>query len=280
MEGVGLMSFFTVDTAKCIKCGICVKLCPAAIIEFAEDGFPAAVPQREARCINCGQCALFCPTCAAEQISMPEESLVLTKELALPSAEEGLNLLKTRRSIRKFKEENLSRETFDKIFKAVKQAPTAVNRQPVRWIVSADMKRTKEIQNLVLCWLREEIFKDPLSRPALIGAAAIAKAKNGEDILLRGAPNIAFAVVPGDCPFPEDGTIALTYLELAAHALGVGCCWGGYLTTAVRSFRGLQEYIGLEENEHLCGAQLMGWPLYKPVREFPARRDPGINWLS
>ena len=51
-----------------------------------------------------------------------------------------------------------------------------------------DPEKTKEITNLILCWLREEIFKDPTSQIAIIGASMIAKAKAGEDGLLRGAP--------------------------------------------------------------------------------------------
>ena len=66
----------------------------------------------------------------------------------------------------------------------------------------------------------------------------IAKAKEGDDRLLRGAPHVAIAVTPAEYGWPEDGAIALTYLELAAHAMGIGCCWGGYLTTAIRSFKG------------------------------------------
>jgi len=107
----------------------------------------------------------------------------------------------------------------------------------------------------------------------------IAKAKSGEDALLRGAPHVAVAVVPKDHRWPEDGAIALTYLELAAHGLGIGCCWGGYLTTAIRNFAPLREYLGIGEDEHICGAQMMGWPQILPLRQYPPRREAKIHWL-
>jgi nitroreductase len=143
-----------------------------------------------------------------------------------------------------------------------------------------DPEKTKEITNLILCWLREEIFKDPTSQIAIIGASMIAKAKAGEDGLLRGAPHAVIAVVPKDHMWPEDASIALTYLELAAHAIGVGACWGGFLTSAVRNFKGLREYLGIGEDEHVCGAQMIGYPAIKPTRQFPPRREPDIEWIG
>ena len=127
--------------------------------------------------------------------------------------------------------------------------------------------------------MREEIFKDPTSQLALLGAHMIAKAKEGTDGLLRGAPNAAIAVVPKSHRWPEDGTIALTYLELAAHSMGVGACWGGFLTMAVRNFAGLREFLEIAEDEHVCGAQMLGYPEIKPTRQFPPREDVNITWL-
>ncbi len=91
----------------------------------------------------------------------------------------------------------------------------------------------------------------------------IAKAKAGEDALLRDAPHVVVAVVPKDHMWPEDASIALTYFELAAHALGVGACWGGFLTAAIRNFEGLRDYLGIGCDEHVCGAQMFGYPLLR-----------------
>ena len=197
----------------------------------------------------------------------------------MPEEGAALNLLKTRRSIRRYKQEPLSKEVLTKMFETVKMAPTASNKQPVRWIVSRDPQKTKQIVNLILCWFREEIFKDPTSRLALLGAGMIAKAKEGTDGLLRGAPNVAIAVVPKNYLWPEDGTIALTYLELAAHGMGIGACWGGFLTMAARNFAGLREFLEISEDEHICGAQMLGYPEIKPTRQFPPREDVNITWL-
>lgn len=279
LKEVSTMHEFKVDSSKCTKCGICVKACPVSIIEFGESSYPEMNPKSSPYCVECGHCVLFCPTCANSISFLKGDSLVKVSDLALPSEEAALNLLKTRRSIRRFKQEALPDDVIGEIFDTVKMAPTACNDQPVRWIVSADPEKTKEITNLILCWMRGEIFKDPMSPLSLVGASMIAKAKEGEDGLLRGAPHAALAVVPKSHRWPEDGAIALTYLELAAHSLGVGACWGGFLTMAVRASEDLRKYLGISEKEHICGAQMFGWPVFKPVRQFPQRREINITRL-
>ena len=274
------MRSMTVDPVKCTRCGICLKVCPAGIVKFGETGLPEMDVRGSANCIECCHCALFCPESANSLSFLNNEEMEKASGIKMPSAEEAMNFIKTRRSIRRFKKEPLSREIFDQIFDAVKLAPTASNQQPVRWIVSEDPEKTKEITNLILCWMREEIFKDPTSRISLIGASMIAKAKTGEDALLRGAPHVAVALVSKDHMWPEDASIALTYMELAAHALGVGACWGGFLTAAIRNFEGLRDYLGISPDEHVCGAQMLGYPLLRPARQYPTRKKLNISWIK
>lgn len=269
----------TVDCSKCTKCGICVSLCPFGIVVQGDDGFPEMDAKRSGRCVECGHCVLFCPTKAVSMPFLDDAVMQDAKSISLPTSEEALNLLKTRRTTRRFKKEPVSREVTLRILDAVNMAPSARNARKVRYVISEDPVKTKEITNLVLCWYREEIFKDPLSRISVLGAYMLAKAREGKDELLRGAPNVALAVIPKDYMWQEDGAISLTYFELAAHALGIGACWGGFLTAAVRNFAGLREYLGISDCENVCGAQMFGYPEIVPARQFPNRGQIDVNWL-
>lgn len=273
------MAQFLADPLKCTKCGICVKVCPSQLISIGEGGFPEMPRSLGGHCIECGHCELFCPSGAAHISCVKSAELVNSESIKLPSAEEALNFLRTRRSIRNFKEEAVPEDVVRRILDTVKSAPSACNAQTVRWIVSGSREKTHDITKLALEWLRGEIFKDPTSRLGILGVAIMAQAKQGRDVLLRAAPQAAIAVVPKDYGWPEDGSIALTYFELAAHALGVGACWGGFLTMAVRSYPELRKYLGINDSEHICGAQLFGWPSLTPVSQFAPRHEQNINWL-
>ena len=71
--------------------------------------------------------------------------------------------------------------------------------------------------------------------------------------------------------------IALTYLELAATSMGLGCCWAGYFNAAAASFPPLIEALALPEGHQSYGAMMIGFPQYQYQR-LPARNEPAITW--
>ena len=273
------MSLFTVNEELCIKCSLCAQVCPSWLISFDEKGFPEILPPNEARCIECGHCVLYCPTEANTLSFINQNKLLKARELSLPAKQEAINFIKSRRSIRRFKKEIISKELFAEIFEVVNQAPTASNKQPVRWIISDDPQKTEEVANMVLAWMCTFLENQSQSPLAFIAKNMKAKADEGIDGILRGAPHIAIAVVKSDYKWPEDGTIALTYLELATQAFGVGACWGGFLTAAIRNNINLRKFLSISEDEHVCGAQLLGFPKNLPTRQFAPRKEMNINWL-
>lgn len=275
------MSFMYVDDFKCIRCGICAELCPVGIISHDERNVPAVGYSQAARCIKCGQCMIYCPTRANRLAFQDEDEIIRVSDLEMPGTEAGLNLLRTRRSVRRFKPDAVSERDFAKLFDTVRMAPSSSNSQSVRWIVSQNPEKTGEIRELVLNWFREVIAKDRASRMGIVGAHAIALAEKGKDMLLRGAPHLIMAVMQNNNgAMGEDGVIALTYVELAAHAMGLGCCWGGFLTVAARQYGPLREYLGISDDEHVCGAQMIGHPALLPSRQFPPRKTPNISWIK
>lgn len=274
------MSFFNVEDSMCTRCGTCVGLCPVGIISFGGSGLPEAAQARAAACIKCCQCAIYCPTRACNLAFQNDEDMIRVSDLVMPKAEAALNMIKTRRSVRRFKPGAVSETDFMRLFDTVKMAPTAVNSQLVRWIVLQKPEKTGEVRSLIHNWFREVIFNEPTGRMGLVGARALELAQEGRDIILHGAPNLIIAVTPKAYDWCEDGVIALTYVELAAHAMGLGCCWGGFLTTAILEYQPLREYLGISDEEHPCGAQMIGYPELLPTRQFPLRKKPNISWIK
>ena len=271
------MTMFRVDE-NCLQCGLCAELCPARIIEFEKERAPWVAPETEGRCIRCGQCVAFCPVRACYLSFQPEEDRRPVERNQLPPPEAAETLLRSRRSVRRYRADTLDRAVILRLLETARYAPSASNRQPVRWIVTENREKTLALAALVVQAFEREIeaSADPAGHPL----APVALACRGGDVIMRGAPHLAVAVVPADYPFPEDAAIALTYFELAAHANGVGCCWAGYFTRAARRSPELKAALGLGDNEVVVGGQMFGRPDGVSLsRLLPPRKKPDLTWL-
>ena len=51
----------TVEKEACIHCGLCIRDCVAACLEFDEEKIPRYLPEGEQRCLACQHCMLVCP---------------------------------------------------------------------------------------------------------------------------------------------------------------------------------------------------------------------------
>ncbi len=114
--------------------------------------------------------------------------------------------IRTRRSIRKYKDKPVEEEKLFKVLEAARLAPSATNRQPWRFIVITDPK-VKES-------LRAAYNKDWFtSAPVIIVACAV--------------PEEAWTRHDGEEYWKVDVSIAMQNLVLAAWEEGLGTCWIG-----------------------------------------------------
>ena len=112
-----------------------------------------------------------------------------------------VDVILSRRSIRKYDDKDIPKDVLDKILEAGRQSPSAANRQPYQFVVVTDSEIKKELSGLVSGFLK--------NAPVVLVGCANTKA------LLTGK----WAVI--------DTTIALENMVLAAWSLGVGSCWIG-----------------------------------------------------
>jgi nitroreductase len=113
-----------------------------------------------------------------------------------------INTLQNRRSIRKFKPEQIKDDELNAVLEAGKYAPSGANQQSALFIV---------VQNKEM---REKITK--------LNAAVL-----GKDIdPYYGAPTIILVLADKTKVTPvEDASLALGNMFNAAHSLGLGSCW-------------------------------------------------------
>ena len=85
---------------------------------------------------------------------------------------------------------------------------------------------------------------------------------------LGGAPAFIVVAVHKNSPCKnEDPIIALTWFELLANAMGLGCCWCGFAQRAFTKFSSLRKMLELDKNYQVGSVILFGYPEVKYQRE-------------
>ena len=152
---------------------------------------------------------------------------------------ETLNVLKTRRSVRKFKPDQIADAELNAVLEAAAYAPTGGGRQGNLFVVVQDEALRKQLAKMNAAVLGKDF--DPY----------------------YGAPTIIFVFADQTKSTPvEDGSLALGNLFNAAHALGLGSCW---IHRAREMFAGaegkaLLRRWGVEDHYVGVGACSLGYP--------------------
>lgn len=272
------MGLLIIDESKCKKDGICASECPMAIIKLEnDDSFPGIVPGGDDICNSCGHCVAVCPHGALSHVQVPiENSPLIEKDLDI-SAEQAVQFLRSRRSIRFFKDQPVEKEKLERLIHIARCAPTGGNLQMVEWLVITDPGRTKEIAGLTVEWMRKVLEKNPQGVPPyfpiIVGAWDM-----GYNSVTWSAPVLIVASSPKAATTGMvDVTLALSYFELAATKLGLGTCWAGLLEGALQTSAAVREAVGLPEGHPYHYPMMVGHPKRKYAR-LPERKPPKITW--
>lgn len=267
------MNQFRIDEERCIQCGECALDCPSGIIVL--DPYPKI--SNQAGCIRCQHCLAVCPTAAVSVLGRdPDASTPLQGKLPDPAA---LSILiKGRRAVRRYLDQNLDPALIDELLEIACHAPTGVNAASVLFTV------VKE--RAVLHRLREELI-DRLAELKVAGRLPEGRAgtylglvvkawrEEGRDILFRGAPHLVITSAPTYAPCPtQDCIIALTTFQLIAHARGLGTVWDGICMMALAACPEVTAKLGIPDDHSLGYAMAFGAPAVEYHRT--VQRDPAL----
>jgi len=268
-----MQKLFTIDEEKCKRDGICAAECPLRLITLREgDKLPEPVEKAERQCINCGHCLAVCPHDAFFLKEVSAEQLPMVDQSLLPQPAQAKQFLTARRSIRAYKKQQVAQSLLADLIDTARYAPSAVNMQPVHWLVVQKPEEVNRLAGLVIDWMRYVIETQPEVARNYNMKKLVDDWDQGTDRICRGAPHLIVAHAPEDLGASQSScTIALAYLELAAFANGLGTCWAGFLHTASTMFPPLNEALALPEGHKCFGAMLIGYPKYQ-YRRLPLRK--------
>jgi nitroreductase/NAD-dependent dihydropyrimidine dehydrogenase PreA subunit len=274
------MSPFAVDPEKCNHDGLCAEECPARVIRLGpDDPIPVAEADFGDYCIACGHCVAVCPTGAFRlEWLAPAQCPPVSPELQL-NREQAEQFLRSRRSIRTFKEKPVERAKLEQLLEMACYAPSAKNHQPWHWTVVEDPAEVRRLAEQVVVWMRGVIAEKPKAAAMLSFTRVVAAWDRGLERVCRGAPHLIVAHADKNWGFgAEDTALALSYLELYAPLLGLGTCWAGYFYSAVNAYPPLAEALKLPARHKAFGAVMVGHPKFRYQRLVP-RKPPRVTWM-
>ena len=270
---------FYVDPEKCKRDGICVEACGRRLIEMGEaDSVPTRMADVEELCINCGHCVAACPSGALVLDTMrPEDCTQIRSELLI-DLEQAEQFLRSRRSIRNYKDKPVERDKLNKLVQASGYAPSAHNGRPVHFLVIEDKAEVRRLSGLVVDWMRMTMKEDPGLAKRFRYDRVVASWDSGKDPICRNAPHLIVAHATEDSRLARvDCILALAYAELIALPLELGTTWAGYMMIATMFHRPLVEALNLPEGHKCFGVLMVGYPKLKFVR-MPLRNPPPVEW--
>jgi nitroreductase len=196
--------------------------------------------------------------------------------------------IKSRRSKRCFLERSIPDEIIKEIIEAGCYAPSALNKQPWKFIVITNkdsIKRlsciVKDITAKIAKYLTVlKLFKPVFRDPQVVAALRKTIATN-TDTVFYNAPLLILIVSEKREPYAiKDCALASQNMMLYAHSLGISSCYIGR-AEILKVSRAAKEIIGLPPRHTIQSAIVFG---YAPEGEddsiIPKRRqDNVINWV-
>lgn len=236
---------------KCNGCGACVRDCPVVAIELAS-GRAQMRSDREALCLGCQHCVAICPLGAAALGAISARDC----RPAMP-VQPIDGLLRSRRSIRQFRAEDLPRTEIDELLETLKYVPTGCNVRHLTFKVVNGRERMQELLRATVALLKQR--RDNL--PEFLKSTLISAVKHPEtDPFFRHAPHLLIVAGSPQAVTPQyDCVAACAYFDLLAQSRGVGTCWCGFLKIILDAVPEAAGIFGLSAGTP-CYGMLFGRP--------------------
>jgi nitroreductase/NAD-dependent dihydropyrimidine dehydrogenase PreA subunit len=289
----------TINQDKCKKCKLCIEICPCNILELTSNDTVEFIESKKHICIKCGQCMAICN---AEAIVIEGYSYEKNFKKAETYNIDYDNLsafLQSRRSIRHFKDQEVSNEVIQQILDTLKLAPygsapdevhmTVVNN---RKVIEESLPKMSEFFDKIVKYMESPFMRFMIKKKKGIEVFntlqnhlyPIAKAGNYKlefgDRITRNAPAmIIFHASIGAEEHTNNSLIYATYCMMAAQSLGLGSTMVGLVPAAINKVPEVRSMFKIPDGHEAVISLILGYPKFI-FKKTIVREKTNINWLN
>ncbi|MEG0295802.1 MAG: nitroreductase [Clostridium sp.] len=182
----------------------------------------------------------------------------------------------TRRSIRKYKNEQVSDENLEMILTAAKYAPSGFNSQSWHFTVIQNQDKLIELNNLIKTAFSYINVEDPK-----FAFLKLAKANSEKEGFSFNYNSPTLIIVSNEADYSNsmaDSSCAMQNMFLAAHSLGLGTCWINVLTGLSNNpvIKNYLNELGVPTTHKICGAVSLGYSAM-PELSAPPRKENTVT---
>ena len=217
--------------------------------------------QRVTQCVGCQHCFAVCPTGA---LSFGGKDPADSLKAGYGDSEELLRLIKSRRSVRSFKQQDIPSEKISMLTEMLAYPPKGGNADSLHFSIVGTAEKMQAIKNFTYDTIRS------IDKGSPIIDFCREQFNKGIDFIYRSAPSMIAASVDKAKAVPgcenADPIIALSYLDLYAQSIGIGTLWSDCTLSVMNELPAVRAMLEIPAGYELNYILLLGLPSLKYQR--------------
>lgn len=274
-----------VNRERCVGCGLCARICHELCIEIAGNGRAGRPEVDHTLCSTCTQCIAICPKQALAWDRIQAEPYDKDR---LPAPDQLLELLKQRRTVRRFRTRPLERKLIEEIAGVGIYAPT--NNYDLRAIAVDDPDLMELFDRVIMQYSKRTynlFFKTSLGFTVFsaispkVNPKLKVKMQNGLELgtsMPTRPAAILFIVGDDRVLFSEaSAQYALYNTILYAQIKGVGSRINAAGPLTLDRNKSVRSALGLARNSHILAMLELGYPAVRFRNKVEGKKMP-LQW--